>query len=76
MAADGYDPLQLLTTAEVAALFRRSQGWVKAKRNAGDLPYLRDGRGIRFRRVDVERFQQTLQPAAELAPVYRLRTAA
>jgi excisionase family DNA binding protein len=65
------DPLQLLTTAEVAALFRRSRGWVKAKRDAGDLPYLRDGRDIRFRRADVERFQKTLEQ-----PETRVRLAA
>jgi excisionase family DNA binding protein len=70
------DPLQLLTTADLCALLRRSPGWVRKQRKSGALPYLQDGRSIRFRRADVEAFLETLQPGAHLAPVIWLRPAA
>jgi excisionase family DNA binding protein len=69
------DPLQLLTTAEVAALWGVSCGWVTKRRRSGALRCVTDGRLIRFRLADVERFQQeTFKPAP--VPVRRLRSVA
>jgi excisionase family DNA binding protein len=56
------DPLQLLTVADVAALMRRSTGWVRKQYRNGVLTCLRDGRSIRFRRADIEAFQASLDP--------------
>lgn len=74
------DPLQLLTTAEVAALMRMSTGWVTKQRKSGALPHVPVGRTVRFRRSAVEALQAQLadfgQPEPELAQVIHLRPVA
>jgi excisionase family DNA binding protein len=72
------DPLQMLTAAEVAALMRHSEGWVRRQYREGRLRYLRSGRSVRFRRADVEAFQQSLDPRqpVRLAEVRELRPVA
>lgn len=56
------DPLQLLTVADVAALMRRSERWVREQYRNGTLTCIRDGRNIRFRRPDIAAFQASLGP--------------
>lgn len=73
------DPLQLLTTAEVAALMRKSTGWVTKQRKSNALPHLQVGRAVRYYRADVEAFIGTFTPNAiampGLAQVIELRRA-
>ncbi len=55
-SADGY----LLTADEVAEILRVPKSWVYS--HLSDLPTIRLGRYVRFRRSDVERFLENRGP--------------
>lgn len=65
------DPLQLLTSDDVAALMQMSKTWVEQQATSGALRRLKAGANVRFRRRDVEAFQESL-----LEPVGPVRLAA
>ncbi|MER7278334.1 helix-turn-helix domain-containing protein [Dactylosporangium sp. NPDC000244] len=55
------DPLQLLTTAEVAGLMRMSGSWVAQQRKAGRItPQPGLGRSVRYTRAAVAALQASL----------------
>lgn len=45
---------ELLTPEEVAAMLRVPKTWVYAQAREGNLPCVRMGRYVRFRRADIE----------------------
>jgi len=57
------DPDELLTVAEVAALLRVSEAWVRdhATRKQPRLPAIKLGKLLRFRRGDVMEFLENLK---------------
>jgi len=58
----------LLTAPEVAGLFRVSVQTVRVWRLRGRLPGVRLGKGIRFRRRDVENALRTSESASPAEP--------
>jgi excisionase family DNA binding protein len=55
----------LLKPEEVAALLRKSRSWVYAACERGEVPHVRIGRDLRFRRADLDRWLdgKTARPA-------------
>ncbi len=51
-----YDPLELLTPDDVTALLKVKKSWLYDVVERGDLPCVRLGRSLRFRRLDLEAF--------------------
>jgi len=47
-------PEELLTVDEVAKEFKVARAWVYAKSSSGELPRLKLGRYVRFRRSQIE----------------------
>jgi hypothetical protein len=81
MSASTTDPLQLLTTAQVAALMGMSPGWVTKQRKSGRItPHPGLGRSVRYTRRAVEKLQASLRKASRpeaphLAAVVEMRRA-
>jgi excisionase family DNA binding protein len=48
--------LQLLDAKQLGALLNISEGWLKRKARAGEIPFIRLGKAIRFRRAEVEKW--------------------
>lgn len=51
----------LLTPQEVAALLRKSKSWVYGACERGEVPHVRVGRDLRFRRAELERWLEQQQ---------------
>ena len=62
--ADGAADLELLTVADVCALFQVTKDWIYDEVEAGRLPYVRLGRKhLRFRRQDLVGYLEQAQIA-------------
>ena len=55
-ASQKYDPLQLLTADEAAALLHNHRSTVYDMMQSGEIPTIKYGRSVRIRRVDLEKF--------------------
>lgn len=59
---------ELMTPVEVAGFLRKSRSWVYAACERGEVPHVRIGRDLRFRRAELERWleAQARKPVATL----------
>jgi excisionase family DNA binding protein len=54
---------EVLTADEVAALLRMKRSWVYAAARSGELPHVRLGRAVRFRRSAIDAYLDRLEAA-------------
>ena len=57
---------ELLTPEEVAALLRMRKSWVYAAARSGELPHVRLGRAVRFRRSAIDAYLTGLEQGGDL----------
>ena len=67
-AARGSDRDELLTADDVASRLRMTRAWVYAETRADNIPHIRLGRYIRYRRAAIEAWILAMEDRAGASP--------
>ncbi len=70
-ALDSHDDRDLLTAEEVAVRLRMTPAWVYAQTRRRQIPHLRLGRYVRYRREAIDEWIEQVESSSSLPPARR-----